>query len=269
MAVPARHLLPERPVETPEVLLHLTHVRQQAERRVDELLEPVADRRRLHQRHLAALQRGDLCVELCPPPQQLGETDVPVGLDAVRDLPEQLHGGGQSRLGADEGATGQRPDEGHGLLQRRGGLDVRFLRPRRVVLAQPARLGGSPVVHVGPRRSREGALAEPLVEGVEGVVEAVDQHGERQRPSVLLDVHLAQEGQDERRVSGAEQPPRAALLPQPLDVVVLHAPLLRGQEPRVGARADRTAAPHAERPSDSAQRVRPAEPREPREVGVP
>jgi hypothetical protein len=54
---------------------------------------------------------------------------------------------------------------------------VRLIRPGRIVLAQPAHLGPRPIVQVLVGRLWVCARAEPIVEGVEVVVELPGQLG--------------------------------------------------------------------------------------------
>ena len=104
---------------------------------------------------------------------------------------------------------------------------MRFIGALRVVLSQPTLLRHRPFVEVAGRGARIARRSLALIEDVEQVVEATGEVGARDRPNVLLNEHLAEEPEDERRVIGAQQSPCRARPERRLEVVVQ----VRHQEP--------------------------------------
>ncbi len=104
------------------------------------------------------------------------------------------------------------------LLDRRGGIEVRLVGALGVVLAQPAGLWARPVVEVGPGLLREAARG-PLVQREQFVIQAARQLGRGDGTDVIVNEHLVQETEHQRRVLGAQQPPRRAVGTQPGDLV--------------------------------------------------
>ena len=108
-AGPAGDLLAQPPVERPEVLLDLAEVGQQLAGVAGELLVAVALADGVEQLDLAPLGPGDLGVELGPPPAQLDQPALRVGVGAEDHLPQQLEQRVEPGLGADELPRGADP----------------------------------------------------------------------------------------------------------------------------------------------------------------
>jgi len=68
----------------------------------------------------------------------------------------------------------------------------------------------------------EGALAEPLVEGVQLVVQPADQFGSRDRADVVLDEDLPEKPEHKRHVVGTQQLPRRVVATQQVELVEVH-----------------------------------------------
>ena len=217
-AVPAGDLLPQLPVQLPEVLLDLAEVGQQFPRGRRELLVAVAHPARVEHAEVARLDARDLVVQLLPAPGQLLDPRLRVGLGAEDDLPQQLEDRVQPGLGADELAVAERAHPLQRLLDRRGGIEVRLVGALGVVLAQPAGLRARPVVEVSPGLLREAARGS-LVQREQLVVQAARQLCRGNGTDVVRYEYPVQEAQDQRGVLGAQQPPRRAVGTQPGDLV--------------------------------------------------
>ena len=217
-AVPARDLLPQLPVQLPEVLLHLAEVGQQLPRGRRELLVAVAHPGRVEHAEVAGLDPRDLVVQLLPAPGQLLDPRLRIGLGAEDDLPQQLEDRVQPGLGADELALAEPAHPLQSLLDRRGGIEVRLVGALGVVLAQPAGLRACPVIQIGPGLLGE-AAGGAFVQREQLVVQAASELGRGDGADVIVNEHLLQKTQHQRRVLGPQQPPRRAVGTQPGDLV--------------------------------------------------
>ena len=173
-AVPGGDALTQVAVEPPEVRLDLAEVGQQRARRLGELLVAVP-RATVGSRtvNVPARDGGDLLVDLPAPTLQVPPTRARA---SVSEPNTSWRSSSKTVLSRDSVPTNDRSRSavhpGHRLLDCRGGVVMRFVGAGRVVLAQPAGLGRRPVVQVGLRRLRVGALAEAFVEREQFVVES-------------------------------------------------------------------------------------------------
>ena len=167
-ARPGGDLLPQVPVQTTEVVLHLAEVGQQLPGRADELLVPVPLADRIQGGELAPLRPGDLLVELGPAATQVHQWMLGILVGPEDHLAQQLEDRIEPGFGTHELPGAQVADPQEGLLDRRRQIKMGLVRsPLGIELAQPAPFGGGPIVEVGRGRPGVGALAQALVEGVE------------------------------------------------------------------------------------------------------
>ena len=103
-------------------------------------------------------------------------------------------------------------------LERGRRVVVDLVRVRRVIAPEPARLGPGPVVEVclGLGGVAVGICA---VQVQQDVVQGGRQVAGRRRAVVRLDEVPAEEGQDERRIAGAQEAPRGVALAEVIDEV--------------------------------------------------
>ncbi len=219
-------------VEPSEILLDLAEVGQQAPGGGGHLLEPIPDPGGVHYLEFPALHLCDLVLELLTAALELGDARRRIERGALDDLPKQVENRHDPRLGRHEGAA---PKGGEPLDRPlRAGRDVemRLVRVRRVVLAQPAVPLVRPLVEVLVRAAREGVRALDLAQAKEGVLQ-LRSHGRlRERANVRRDEDFVEKAGDERRVAREEEPPGRMAAAQRHEIVVIHGGLSSGPAPR-------------------------------------
>ncbi len=199
-ARPQRDLLAHPAVQLAKVVLHLAEIGQQLARQLLELQEALADRRVVQQRCVTGQHAGDLGVErVASLPQLLDPLDG-VGLGAGADLLQQREQRQQTRLGADEGALGQRPQPGDGLLGGGRQVELRLVGARLVELAQPALVRRAPVVEVLRSTFRVSIRSELLAQGEQFILQRLGKIGLGHHPHVRRHEHPAQKARHQRRV---------------------------------------------------------------------
>jgi hypothetical protein len=194
-------------VEIAEVLLNLAEVGEQRSGGAFGLQEALAELRRVHERELAGADALDLGVDLCAAPLELGNAPLGVELAALRHLAQQVEHELEPRFRAHELPLLEAREPLNRALRRGCEVEVRLVRARRVIAAQPAARVVGPVHQVIPSRSGRGLLTEPLTQGIEVIVEQGDQLRLREHADVRRQKRGVQEADDEGRVVRSQQAP--------------------------------------------------------------
>lgn len=157
----------------------------------------------------------------------------------MHDLAEQLDHGMQPGLRSHEGPALEGNDPRVGLLECWGDLVVNFVVAGRIEPPQIGDVGGRPVFQIGPRVLRKPflpALGGDLgVQRVQVVVQPRRDLACRAGAAVALDEKLPEEGQDQRGIAGAQQPPCGVSFPQRVDRRVIHEASVRNPTDRSGS----------------------------------
>ena len=212
--VPQRDTLAHPAVQSAKVLLHLPKISEQLTRQASELLEPLFHGRVVQQADVTALHAHNFCVNLVAALAQLGQTGIHIGLAAHAHLLEQLKQGQQARLGADKRTLTQTQQPRQGALGSRRQIKMRFVRARRVVLAQPTFVIGGPVIEVLVRGLGVGAVAQAFTQAKQGVLQCLHQVGLRHDAYVGRDEHPVQKARHQRRMLRCQQAPGRVLRAQ-------------------------------------------------------
>lgn len=173
----------------------------------------------IEQRHLARLHQGDFGINRRAALLQLGQPRLRVGLAAGADLLEQLKQRQQARFGADKGPLAQADQPGQGA-RGPGQVKMHLVGARRIKLAQPAALVGSPVVQIVLRTLGVGLLAETFTQAKQGVFEGFGQIGLGHYPHIGQDKGVVQKAANQGRVFSRQQAPCRMLAAQRFEGVV-------------------------------------------------
>ena len=221
-AVPRGDLLPDLPVQCPEVLLHLAEVGEQVLGQGGQLLEVVQGLRGGHDPDVAVPDPLHLRVDAVALPLELGQAYFRVRLRLLDQGLQDREDAGQPRLRGHEVPAAQAFHPVHHVLRRGGEIVARLVLAGHIVFAQPGPFRGGPLVQVLRRRAGELVLAQAVPQAEQDVVEVVDQLLAADVPLVGPGEGLDEEGDGQRGVLRAQQRPSRVVVTQRTDCVVVH-----------------------------------------------
>jgi hypothetical protein len=154
---------------------------------------------------------------------QLGDASLGIGRGSLDHLSQQFEHRNQARFGADKLALAQTQKPRQCLLSCRCQVEMRLVAVGWVVLAQPAAIFGRPVVEILARTARKGAVAQPLTQMEEVVVQLGDELLSRDGAQIGLDEAAVKEASHKRRVVRHQQPPSWVFLAKSVERLEIHS----------------------------------------------